>query len=262
MTAAELRDQVRGAVVPQPQPPLDPTRRPFVGNATVEENLAEAVQVALWNRLGEACHAVAVDVQPGGVIALEGELPQKVTAASVVEAVRNVNGVSAVIDRLTAPRRPDRGQGANGALAMDVVSVRRFCAADEPSTSAAIRQAVARLDAWCSEHDERPGQLIVIYRNLRQGTITLDIAMPTAVTAELPAGSELRREHLVLTPASQTDAEPGFAALLKAHQTLQEGAGRAPNGASIFWQVFDAAEFRPWRAHPSAPVHFGEATQK
>jgi hypothetical protein len=229
-----------------------------VGNATVEENLAEIVQVVLWNLLGSASHVIAIDVKPGGTIVLHGKLPANARPELIVEAVRHARGVSAVVDRLTVRTPHESRHSAAGS--QPIVGIRRFCAADEASTSAAIRQGVARLDAWFSQHGELSDRLIIIYRNLRQNTVTLDIAMPSGTEPELPAGSELRRKHLALLAVAQTVAEPGFAALLEAQQKLHQGTAQfASNSSPAFWQVFDAADFRPWKGHPRAPLYVGEA---
>ncbi len=256
MSARKPRDSASGPRLPHPQPPSDPAASPFVGNVTVEDNLAEAVEVALWTALGEASRDLTIGVRDGGIVELRGRLPAGSRTETALAAVRGLGGVSAVLDRLTvAPARSRQPAAASQHL----VYLRRFCAADEPSTSAAIRQAVARLDAWFSDHAALSERLVVVYRNLRPATVTLDIAMPIDATAPpIPVGSELRIADLRLGMVEKARAEPGFAGLLDAKRRIVEQSGRHDDGTLVFWQSFDSPAFRPWRGHPEAMLYLSE----
>jgi hypothetical protein len=134
---------------------------------------------------------------------------------------------------------------------VEVVYLRRFCAADEASTSAAIRQAIAQLD----EHfppGKPPGELFVVYRNVRPQTMTLDIAMPLGQTATLTTGDTLQTGKLDLHYSAEAVAQPGFEGLISAIAELAARSSVDEQASHVFFQRFVASQFRPWSGHPLA----------
>jgi hypothetical protein len=150
-------------------------------------------------------------------------------------------------------------QAVGPASSADVLYLRRFCAADETSTSAAIREAVAHLDTQLAGRQQRPERLIVIYRNIHPETMTLDIGMPIDGAVELPPASEFHLDVKPQEPAAQTIAEAGFPGLIEARDRLLE-LGHQPGTSPVFWQIFDAEGFRPWTGHPKAPLYLSSTS--
>jgi hypothetical protein len=85
--------------LPQPQPPIDPAHEPFVGNVTVDDNLAEAAEVAVWNVLGRSDHRLDVGVDDG-VVTLRGDVADHEQCRACERAVGAVKGVRRVESRI------------------------------------------------------------------------------------------------------------------------------------------------------------------
>jgi osmotically-inducible protein OsmY len=79
--------------VPEPAPIR--TDEPFVGNETLEENLEEAVRVALWNATEGHCETIDASVF-GGTVVLSGRTESADIACRCEEQVRAVAGVTLV----------------------------------------------------------------------------------------------------------------------------------------------------------------------
>ena len=234
-------------LLPQPRPPIDPARDPFVGNRSVDDNLGEAVRVALWAAIGDASHQLRVTVKDR-TVTLTGTWPDRRRRSGGHAAIRAVPGVGPVRDTavLLTPRK---GPAPVQVPALPFVHVHRFCGADESSTGAAIRQAVATLDQFCAAHAAPPPEhLIVSYRNPLPASITLEIGF--SATAELAAHArgDLEVSSLPAGIAVRHLPGPNLAAVME-----QVGA-LAAQGALAIWQSFPAAAFRPWHGHPDAPL--------
>jgi hypothetical protein len=249
----QMSSDTSSRTLPRPKAKIDPQQTPFVGNETVEDNLHEAVEVAIWTVLGQGCSPVAVEVRDGGVVALTGTLPSETHRRDLVAAVRALKGVMSVVDHLDIGA--DETVATPSAKAGDMLYVRRFCAADETSTSAAIRQAIGRLATHFAEQKMAPTTLVVIYRNLRPQTVTLDIAMPVPAGTTMPNAGTLRVARMPASNAFETVAQPGFDGLIEAVTTLKKKAGIRRNDTAAFWQSFDLDQVRPWTGHPQAKVH-------
>jgi hypothetical protein len=229
----------------------DPQHAPFVGNRTVADNLHESVQVALWIKLGPGARSIAIRTSDAGVVELRGRVASEQLHHEVVQLVRDIKGVAALHDHITV-----RGEAHEAPKSQPTIYLRRFCAADEASTSAAIREAIARLDEYFAARGALPGKLLLIYRNLQPQTVTLDIAMPAGQSADAPSGSDLHLGEAPGFTGAETLAGAGFQGLLAAVTEL----GVPTHGRDhplVFWQSFEAADFRPWTGHPAARVHLG-----
>lgn len=142
-----------------------------------------------------------------------------------------------------------------------IVYVVRFCGTEESSVASAIRQAIGVLDNFLHRQDaDEPRELIVVYRNRLPGAVTLQVGFPVAQRIADAAAGEV---FAGLTPAGpMIEMLPGgdLEAVLGVGEQLPEGH------TSFSWQSFPAADFRPWRTHPSAPVlvpaEFGGPTSR
>lgn len=248
-----MSPQTKAPVLPQPKAKIDPKVTPFVGNVTVADNIREAVEVAIWTVLGRHDPAVTIDVVEGGAVGLGGVLPSHRHRREIVDAVRAINGVTSVLDHLEVVE--GRTDTESPVLPGTMLYVRRFCASDEASTSAAIRQAIGRLETHFAEQNVEPGQLIVIYRNLRPQTVTVDIGMSVAQGASMASPGTLRVAPVPASSSFEGVAQPGFEALLQAIATLRSKAGLNSTDIAAFWQSFDLDRVRPWTGHPEATVH-------
>jgi hypothetical protein len=265
-----IRDQERTAVrpsLPQPQPPIDPARTPLVGNETVDDNIAECAQIAIWNVIGRRGRAITLTVDQG-VVTIAGKLVTGEHRDAVIAAIGHLRGVRGVVDETIVPLHPKPGARSRPSRPRKATHIEwteprpfvylvRFCSLDEASMSAAIRQAVAQLDTVLAAEALPAAQsLIVVYKNRLPQTVTLEIGVPLALEAVREAAGGI---HTGMAPggASLTvRADPGLPGLLAADLVLARLAGKSGHMAlDQLWQEFDAASFRPWLGHPPAPLH-------
>lgn len=262
MTSDRVNLHPKEPKLPHPRHPPGP-HQPFVGNATIDENLAEAVQIAAWTAIGSAKCGIAFDVQ-GHTVTMRGQLETEHLRQALEHAIVDVAGILVVINKVdlrpvpaAEPIRPPEGHGA-AFEAVDVqgqpmVYVTRFCSFDEASLSAAIRASVALLDQSFERQGlALPHDLFVIYKNHHHGTVTLQIGMPTtqfAVTGEFQSASGPAGPMLTAAVA------PGPAAIEQAHETIVQMIKESgQHAADYYWQRFDEADFRPWVGHPAAAI--------
>lgn len=241
-------------------PPLPhPGPRP---DATSDDNLAETARLTLWNAIGRPELAIDV-VADRGVVTLSGCLGDEASCRLAEVAVARVPGVREVINALEtkrpAPHAPSparRGRQARSrhVASEPMLSVTRYCGFTEASLSAAIRGAIDELDrAAAAQTLEAMRSLILIYRNLNVGSVTLEIGMPA------PAGAVATGElRLGTTPTGlmlRANAPAGIDGLYEAHHKLvaTAEASRSKPGP-YFWQRFESDAFRPWAGHPAAEV--------
>lgn len=247
-------------VLSQPQQGVDPLRRPFVGNETIEDNLRENVKVAAWNVMGDRERGLDIAVA-AGVATLSGPVADTAEAAEVVKAALSISGIGDVVDRLVPAgsgvqpgvRAASAIPAAHPVLGTKMVALTRFCGLDDASTGAAIRQAVGRLDHFFAERKlPPPTQLVIVYRNLIPGAITLELGVP------VPDGREPRLEgefSIAALPAVAEQvamASSGIAPIVSTLRDLMRV------GHAYAWQVLEADEFRPWRGHNALPLNVGQ----
>ena len=248
--------------LPHPRHPPGPDH-PFVGNATVEENLTEAVQIAAWTAIGSAKCRIAFDVQ-GRTVTMRGQLETEQQRQALEHAVAHVTGIIAVVNKVEL-----RSAGPGDAIpaseglhghgetvdikSQPIVYVTRFCSFDEASLSAAIRASVALLDqAFEGQGQPLPRELIVIYRNHRHGTVTLQIGMPAA---QFAVAGEFHSAPGPAGPMVTAAVAAGPEAIEHAYEaTAQMIAQSGQHAADYYWQRFDEADFRPWVGHPAATI--------
>lgn len=246
--------------LPEACEPGDMLAAPFVGNASIDDNVRECVQVGLWAVLREAERALSIGVAKG-VVTLSGPIPEARREAAL-KAAQAVHGVRKVIDRMTeagapaipagARRRAPASAGGPGPF----IYVTRYCGESDASSAAAIRDGVAVLDRFLAGLGVTPAtELLVLYRNHLPGAITLEIGFPTEADIAARASGEIQTG---ITPAGRMRSilpPAGFAPVLAAAADLIGPDGRplGHDGAYAF-QRFVAEQFRPWRGHPSAPL--------
>lgn len=73
---------------------------PFVGNESLEENLEEAVRVALWNATGGHCETIGASIF-GGTVVLSGTTETADIANRCEGQVRSVRGITSVHNLLS-----------------------------------------------------------------------------------------------------------------------------------------------------------------
>ena len=129
------------------------------------------------------------------------------------------------------------------------VYVVRFCGTERSSVASAIRQAIGVLDNFLERLGAgEPHELVVIYRNRLPGAVTLQVGFPVAPRIADAAAGEV---FAGFTPAGpMVEVLPGG----ELEEVLDVGAQLPEGHASICWQTFRPADFRPWREHPSAAL--------
>jgi hypothetical protein len=244
-------------VVSQPQPPVDALHRPFVGNETIDDNLRESVKVAIWNVMGDRERGLEITVT-AGVATLSGPVVDRAEAALVRKAAMSISGIADVIERLVPAGGPAKARRPDSAPAVapqatpstKMVSLTRFCGLDDASTGAAIRQAVGRLDHFFAERKlPAPEALIIVYRNLIPGAITLELGFPVPAHGEPRTEGEFNIAELPVAAEQVAVTTPGLAPIIVTLRDLMQA------GHGFAWQVLVSEEFRPWRGHPALPLN-------
>lgn len=252
-------DPDRLHVLPLPQRPIDPLTEPFVGNACVDDNLKESVQVAIWNAIGEAERQLELTVADA-VITLDGTFVAQSHREAAERAARSVVGIKGVVDRTTLttspmpappealPPRPYASAADHQAEARPLVHVVRYCGLDDASTTAAIRQAIEILDDFIAAQDcPAASELLIVYRNRLPGAVTLEIGYPVTGAVARNVTGEIAATKTPSGPMASTVTQPGFRGVLDAADRL---AVTRSAEAKYFWQIFAADDFRPWRGYP------------
>lgn len=234
---------------------VDPLHRPFVGNQTIDDNLRESVKVAIWNIMGARERGLDIDVT-AGVATLSGPVTDRTEAGLIRKAAMSISGIADVIDRLVpagapAPALRNSVGAAPPAVALTkMVSVTRFCGLDDASTGAAIRQAVGRLEHFFAERQlPAPDTLIIVYRNLIPGAITLELGFPVPAHGEPRTDGEFSITEVPPLDEQVAMTAPGLQPIIMTLRDLMRASH------PFAWQVLEAAEFRPWRGNPALPLN-------
>jgi len=240
----------------QPQPPVDPLHRPFVGNETIDDNLRENITVAIFNLMGERARALEISVT-AGVATLGGPVIDHAEAAGVVKAASSISGISEVVDHLRPANaavravrtRAPRSAARHAAEPLRLVTLTRFCGLDDASTGAAIRQAIGRLDHFFADRRlPQPDRMVIVYRNLIPGAITLELGFPVSPNSSPNLEGEFRFTELPAATDQAATTAPGIAPIIATLRELMLA------GHAYAWQVVDDEDFRPWRGHPALPL--------
>ena len=157
---------------------------------------------------------------------------------------------AAVSERPMSPiPQPARTGEATDYQGRPLVYVVRFCGTEESSVASAIRQGIGVLDSFLQRQGaDEPSELVIVYRNRLPGAVTLQIGFPVDQRIANAAAGEV---FAGLTPSGpMIEILPGG----DLEEVLSVGARLPEGGPSLTWQTFRPADFRPWRAHPSAPV--------
>lgn len=244
-------------IASQPQPPVDALHRPFVGNETIDDNLRESVKVAVWNVMGDRERGLDIKVA-AGIAMLSGPVADRAEAAQVRKAAMSISGIADVVERLVPAaaaakaQTPDAAPAAvpRAAPSTKMVSLARFCGLDDASTGAAIRQGVSRLDHFFGERKlPTPDTLIIVYRNLIPGAITLELGFPVPAHGEPRTEGEFGINELPEAAEQVAMTTPGLAPIIVTLRDLMRA------GHGFAWQVLVSDEFRPWRGHPALPLN-------
>jgi hypothetical protein len=82
------------------EPQTESAGGPFVGNETLDDNLAESAQIAAWKAIRGRCDCLTVSVS-GGSVTLSGTVQSDADAERCEAAVQSVEGVRQVVNNLT-----------------------------------------------------------------------------------------------------------------------------------------------------------------
>jgi len=255
---AKLTARVR--TLPHPKPPIDPAVEPLVGNESVDDNLAELAEMAMWKAIGVADRTVELCVETG-VVRLSGTLKNAAQLEAVTAAVSRVPGVREVVAQVILDEPKGRATSSRRGAAPQEVAIEpllyvvRYCGLDEASMSAAVREAVSELDRLFTGHGLKPAKVLyMVYRNRRPDTVTIEIGMPV----EALPNFETSGLHAGHTPGGQIlsgKTAAGVDAMLATVDRLTRSAVRhGLRPADHWWQRFETEAFRPWRGHPVAKV--------
>ncbi len=245
-------------VLPEPGAPVGPDR-PFVGNETVEDNLTEAIQIAAWKAIGSAKCGIDFELE-GHTVTMRGELDTEQRRKALEQAIFGIPGIQIVLNKVSLAATGS-STSQDHATSFETVHVApstiayatRFCSFDEASLSAAIRDAVAALDlAFDSQGLPASRELVIVYRNDRYGTVTLQVGMPSQQFAAIG------EFHVGPAPAGRM-AVAGIDADVQAIQTARATllgaiAESGETAADYYWKRFDEGAFRPWNGHPAAQI--------
>lgn len=233
----------------KPKPVANALMRPFVGNTSIDDNLQECIQLAAWEAVGPSARGIVVYVANRAAV-LSGRLPSEDERRMVLSAVREIDGISSVVDRITIDLDEEEAATRSVLDPQPFIYVVRHCGEEDSSTAAAIRDAISRLDAFLAENGAiAPDELIVIYRMKVPRTLTLEVGFAVPVEVADNATGEI---HRGITPAgTMVSLMPGpkMAGVIAATRNLGGAAT-----SDYVWQRFPASLFRPWRGHRPAQV--------
>lgn len=248
-------------VLPHPREPLNPAVEPFVGNASVDDNIDESAHLALWKVLGTD-HTAVEPSTSGGVVTLTGIVATPELRTRAEEAVKHVRGARYVVNHIVLGQPTASALSNPGGAAVETIAPRpmvqlvRYCSLDEASLSAALRQAVEILDAFLETHGQPSvAELIVVYRNRRHDTLTMEIGVPVNAEIAAAANGELHAADAPHGSFIGREVEPGLPSLLAAETALIRAADIGVGTQPYFWQSFAPVHFRPWQGHPASKVY-------
>ena len=81
-----LHQAEKARTIPRPRAPIDPRKEPFVGNATTDDNLAEAIEVAIWTVAGESGRRIETTVNDG-IVKLTGTLESMANCKAIAQGL-------------------------------------------------------------------------------------------------------------------------------------------------------------------------------
>lgn len=239
--------------LPRPMPRTAPGSTPFVGNATLDDNIAESARVALWTAIGGAQSRIHVTVEDGQVT-LSGTLASPEESAACEAAVRALPEVRGVDNRI----RVVSTSGFPGTAAGEpeqMLSVTRYCSLEPPSLLAAVADARRMLDAVVTAtKGPAPRDLVLVFRNRRDGTVTVDVGYPVP-PGYVAAEGEIQLRQVPAGPMISTVPEPGVPGLLAAAAALETEARDTEASSIWFWQRIVEGALEPWDATAPIPVN-------
>lgn len=207
------------------------------------EEVADAIRIALWNA-GLTHHELVVEVSDDCVV-LSGTVPAPLHLPELLAATAGLLGARRIEARATvagAPPPVPEPESLPGAMLppRPMLSVLRYCTLDAPSLAAAIRSAVRILDAYAAERGVRCGQTVLVYRNVRGATATVEtgyLVEPAVLATEHP---EVRAGLAPSGPFLAAELMGGVEDLIAGLERLRrESRERGLGEPSVYWQVFD-----------------------
>lgn len=226
--------------LPEPQAPIDPLHRPFVGNMSVDENLREILAIAIWNLLGARGHTIAISVTDG-IVRLEGTVADSAEETALLKLARSHTGIRDVINGLEiagSEAAVDAGGPLPGAPPRKLLHLVRYCGLDEASIAAALRQALGHF-APLVGHAGGSVPLVIVYRNLMPGAVTLDIGVPLDAAGAVAPEGEV---HIRELPAGEAGAPPPYGMGLSG--VLAHVKALLDRGHAYAWQEVKLPELR------------------
>lgn len=249
-----------------PSAPKGVTAAPFVGNTSIDDNIAEAVKVALWHLGAPLCGRVEASVADARVT-LTGTVDSIEQIGAIESAVFAVDGIAGITNFVEVETKAAT-EDAPAAVAPDnlaraqvtsqpMLFVTRYCSLEPASVTAAIGQGLHVLDGFIAELAEpAPKEAIVIYRNRLPETVIVEVGYPVSAGVAKRAAGEVKSgktpggSMLSIMPAA------GLGGLLEAHDRLLEHARRAKliPGKAV-WQRFSAKRVRLGAERPCVSLY-------
>ena len=115
--------------LPHPGPAVGAHKAPFVGNASIEDNLVEFAQIAIWNAIGRSGAGISLG-SVGEAIRVAGHVDTRHDRKAVLAAVAAAIAPVHVIDDLDVKELREQTRAAASAEGAPIVRIRRFISAD------------------------------------------------------------------------------------------------------------------------------------
>ena len=249
-----------------PSSPTGVTTGPFVGNASVDDNIAEAVRVALWRLGAPMCGRVEATVADARVT-LTGTVSSLEEIGAIESAVFAVDGIAGITNFVEVETKAAK-EDAPAALApgselsrtqvtsQPMLFVTRYCSLEPASVTAAIRQGMNVLDGFIGGLAEPPPkEAIVIYRNRLPETVIVEVGYPVSASVAKRAAGEVKSGKTPGGSMLSIMPDAGLGGLLEAQDRLLEHARRAKliPGKAV-WQRFSAKRARLGAERPCVPL--------
>lgn len=236
---------------------------PFVGNESVDDNVAEAVQIALWKELGPARDTVQVRFSHGEAI-LTGSVPsadERLAAERAVRALECISVVTNDIEVAAQATEPDHAEATTRKHAGDpsdqMIFVTRYCSLEEPSMIAAIKDGIKALSTFLtSQRLGAPKEVLLFYHNQRSHTISIDIACSGMLSGRRFPEEEIRTRIMPKEKLISATPSEGLDGMLATSDQLRAKAGYADSHAiPIYWQRIPLEPDPFSSGWPAAPIY-------
>jgi hypothetical protein len=243
------------------------TTAPFVGNISVDDNIAESVKVALWHLGAPVCGRIEAAVSDARVT-LTGTVDSIEQIGAVESAVFAVDGIAGISNFVVVETQTAKGDAAAAlppksdlartqVTSQPMLYVTRYCSLEPASITAALRQGMDVLDSFVGGLAEpAPTEAIVIYRNRLGETVIVEVGYPVSAEAAKRATGEVKSGRTPGGSMVSIMPDAGHHGLLEAQNRLLEHARREKlvPGKAI-WQRFSAKRARLGAERPCVPLY-------